>query len=346
MEHHDTSNKTIATPTTIADIDNPSMHGIDKKDIAKSDVLCGKGAHGNHHIGNKHYKDMVKKEQDSYCTAKWHEKHIVAMGIVEQVRKQGGRFLLKNNTSSKYNEVGDKMALEKTKQLFRECFKKRKMGSTIATPVTVNIEDAVFPKSVAFNQILVSNLQTNDDAKGESNTEARQQMMGHHHTANKTIAIPTTIDKDLAMHDIDKKNITTNDVLCGKGAHANHMIGNKHHREMVKKEQDKYRSAKRREKHILAVGIVAQVRRQGGRFLLKNDITNKYNDMGNKMALEKTKQLFRERFKKINKRVESNNKRSKSDSTQQHKMTLQEATKLTTTSQIFGSRFMALKRIE
>lgn len=84
------------------------------------------------------------------------------------------------------------------------------------------------------------------------------------------------------------------DVLCGRGGETNHHSGNKRYRDLVKACQPAYLRAKRREKPMIAKGIVLAVRKVGGRFLKKDPHTSTWRDVGNSRAREKTSQALRE----------------------------------------------------
>lgn len=83
-------------------------------------------------------------------------------------------------------------------------------------------------------------------------------------------------------------------VLCGRGGETNHHSGNIRYRQLVKICQPAYVAAKRREKPKIAQRIVRAVRLLGGRFLKKTPEDNKWKDVGNAKAREKTSQALRE----------------------------------------------------
>jgi len=91
------------------------------KEYNDEDVLCGKGAHGNHHYGNQRYKDLVRQRLPDYADSMRDAKKEVSAQIVREVRRYGGRFLEKDpNTGLFSTDVGDEVARKKTSQLFRD----------------------------------------------------------------------------------------------------------------------------------------------------------------------------------------------------------------------------------
>mmetsp|Transcript_10177 Transcript_10177/g.24371 ORF Transcript_10177/g.24371 Transcript_10177/m.24371 type:complete len:435 (-) Transcript_10177:173-1477(-) len=92
----------------------------------RNDVLCGKGAHGNHHSGNKVFRDMVKSWKPRYerasdvKTSSGKETKVeVSRALVRQVNNEGGHFL-KMDEGGYYVEIGFGEAVHKTSQRFRD----------------------------------------------------------------------------------------------------------------------------------------------------------------------------------------------------------------------------------
>eukprot|EP00536_Pseudo-nitzschia_multiseries_P001092 jgi/Psemu1/2477/gm1.2477_g len=111
------------------------MYNIEQTDIDERDVIFGKGAHGNHHAGNKDWKKTVNSRSDRYnsCT-KNKEKYNICFEIVKERRSNGGRFLQKNPETAKWYEIGDKKAIRKTGQRFRDQLNTDKKSARISLP--------------------------------------------------------------------------------------------------------------------------------------------------------------------------------------------------------------------
>ena len=90
--------------------------------------------------------------------------------------------------------------------------------------------------------------------------------------------------------------VTVNDVLCGRGGLTNNHPGNVFFRSLVRSRQEKYLFASKRDKALVAHSIVEAVRTMEppGRFLKKNS-NDKWMEIGNKKAREKTSQALREK---------------------------------------------------
>lgn len=94
---------------------------IDQNEIQDDDVLFGRGGATNNHIGNKRFRALVSEHQPVYLAAKKRDKSSIARTIVKIIRERGGRFLKKvDDNGTKWEEVGDKKAGEKTSQALRE----------------------------------------------------------------------------------------------------------------------------------------------------------------------------------------------------------------------------------
>lgn len=94
----------------------------DIKEPHQNDVLYGRGGGTNHHSGNKRYRKMVETRKVDYVNSKRLDKPLVALEIIKEWRDQvpRGRFLKMDESTSMWNDVGDKKAREKTSQALRE----------------------------------------------------------------------------------------------------------------------------------------------------------------------------------------------------------------------------------
>jgi hypothetical protein len=89
-------------------------------DVNKNDVLCGRGGGTNSQVGNRRFRKLVQDFQPTYLLARRKEKPLLARTIVLIIRKRGGRFLKKDDTTGEMFEVGDIKAEAKTSQALRE----------------------------------------------------------------------------------------------------------------------------------------------------------------------------------------------------------------------------------
>jgi hypothetical protein len=88
--------------------------------IGAHDVLCGRGGATNNNSGNIRFREIVSSKQSEYLTAKKKEKTAIAVEVVEAVRSNGGRFLLRNEANGCWVEVPPKKAVTKASQALRE----------------------------------------------------------------------------------------------------------------------------------------------------------------------------------------------------------------------------------
>ena len=94
--------------------------------INHNDVLCGRGAGTNKHIGNIKFRQLVQANQLNYINAKVVDKVFIAGSIVDAVHKMNGRFLKKVTgtsplrTDNEWMEISKQQAREKTSQALRE----------------------------------------------------------------------------------------------------------------------------------------------------------------------------------------------------------------------------------
>ena len=100
------------------------------------------------------------------------------------------------------------------------------------------------------------------------------------------------------------RKVNENDVLCGRGGATNVHIGNRSFRSLVKKHQDEYLKAKKKDKLVVAAFLVDIVRKKipPGRFLKKDDARNLWYDVGDAKAREKTSQALREGAPRLRKK--------------------------------------------
>lgn len=116
--------------------------------------------------------------------------------------------------------------------------------------------------------------------------------------------------------------VNDNDVLCGRGGATNSHIGNRSFRILVKKNQDNYLNAKKKDKPSVAAYVVSLIRKLDppGRFLKKDTENGLWYDIGDERAKEKTSQALREGAPELRKRnsvnecdITSNSSKSTTD---------------------------------
>ncbi|CAB9496264.1 expressed unknown protein [Seminavis robusta] len=103
-------------------IEELQLQGIKEEDIDDNDVLLGRGGKTNHHPGNASYLKLIEAREVEYMFLESRtEKTEYAMKFVQQLRKEGIRFLKKDPKNGKlWNDVGDVKMREKVSQNLRE----------------------------------------------------------------------------------------------------------------------------------------------------------------------------------------------------------------------------------
>jgi len=86
------------------------------------DVLSGRGNFVNYHAGNEHFRALVRKHKVAYVACPKPQKAKFSRLIVDEVRSRDppGRFLKQDNKTKLWFDIGDKKALDKTRQALRE----------------------------------------------------------------------------------------------------------------------------------------------------------------------------------------------------------------------------------
>lgn len=88
-----------------------------------NDVLLGRGAAVNNHIGNINFREMVKNKQEKYVTSITNiQKQIVTLEILQQIEglNPPGRFIAQDSKTGLWHDVGIEKARKKIGQALRE----------------------------------------------------------------------------------------------------------------------------------------------------------------------------------------------------------------------------------
>lgn len=86
------------------------------------DVLSGRGNFVNYHAGNEHFRALVRKHKVAYLACPKPQKGQFSRMIVDEMRllDPPGRFLKQDKVTQLWYDIGDKKALDKTRQALRE----------------------------------------------------------------------------------------------------------------------------------------------------------------------------------------------------------------------------------
>lgn len=98
--------------------------------LSDNDVLCGRGGGTNNQRGNIRFRDLVAAHMIQYRNASRKEKPVITQTVVKIVQARGGRFLKRKGDQFLWFDIGDKAAVMKTSQTFRDL-----IGSTRTAPI-------------------------------------------------------------------------------------------------------------------------------------------------------------------------------------------------------------------
>ena len=86
------------------------------------DVLSGRGNFVNYHAGNEHFRALVRKHKLEYVRCPKPQKGKFSRMIVDEIKNRTppGRFLKQDNNTKLWYDIGEKKALDKTRQALRE----------------------------------------------------------------------------------------------------------------------------------------------------------------------------------------------------------------------------------
>jgi hypothetical protein len=86
------------------------------------DVLSGRGNFVNYHAGNEHFRALVRKHKVAYVACPKPQKGQFSKMIVDEIKNLNppGRFLKQDSSTKLWYDIGEKKALDKTRQALRE----------------------------------------------------------------------------------------------------------------------------------------------------------------------------------------------------------------------------------
>mmetsp|Transcript_42537 Transcript_42537/g.102509 ORF Transcript_42537/g.102509 Transcript_42537/m.102509 type:complete len:516 (+) Transcript_42537:2110-3657(+) len=127
----DRKNKTdVADTATGVATANTSWKMRDIVNPTKNDVLMGRGGKNNQWTGNEKLREIARTRAAEYAVASKRAKSQISRELVEDIRllSPPGRFL-KKCPNSKWEDVGDEIAREKTSQVLRDAIQAKKSFS-------------------------------------------------------------------------------------------------------------------------------------------------------------------------------------------------------------------------
>lgn len=109
-----------ATPVKDGDAATPI------KDVNHSDILLGRGKSIHFHPGNIEYRKKVKEKSREYQVVDSEAKDVIATGVIEEVEKNGGRFLRPSSDGVSWEPCPTSVVRTKVKQALRDMVKERR----------------------------------------------------------------------------------------------------------------------------------------------------------------------------------------------------------------------------
>lgn len=94
----------------------------DIKDPHDHDVLSGRGNFVNYHPGNEFFRELVRKHKLAYVQCPKPQKGKFSKLIYDEVRARNppGRYLKQDTKTKLWYDIGERKALDKTRQALRE----------------------------------------------------------------------------------------------------------------------------------------------------------------------------------------------------------------------------------
>jgi hypothetical protein len=126
-------------------VKNLPLTNVDDSELTDNDVLCGRGGGTNSYIGNRNYRAIVQSYQPEYLKARRKDKPLMARDLVKVIREKGGRFLKRDSTTRKWNDIGDEKAESKTGQALREGLDVRATNAAAASLMSRSTKSKVSP---------------------------------------------------------------------------------------------------------------------------------------------------------------------------------------------------------
>jgi len=285
--------------------------------------------------GNKVYRTIVDSHKPDYQNAAKIVKPRVARRIVHAIRHSnlGARFLRKDPTTDMWQDVGDKIASEKTSQALREKSPEEKKrasqekakednvavgismpnmrmmndGMLVLAAVGINagndsidVSSAIVPAPAVVALAPVNLLHATQGA-------VNLTTMAGHIVSSTGASRNADVQHTIMTYPVEGGTfgtvnvggqivITERDILCGRGGATNHHPGNKRFRDLVAVHRPDYVAAPKVSKPVVARRLVRAIRMANppGRFLKKRN-NGLWEDIGDKKAAEKCSQALREK---------------------------------------------------
>jgi len=193
----------------------------------ENDVLSGRGKSVNAHLGNKQFRDIVRKQRDNYYATPKSERALFAKMLVNDIRhlQPSGRFLKQDSVTKLWSDIGNNRALEKTRQAFREGGgsrivekpKNELLHSSMISSIGSASSKLLLP--ILGHQIQVDELNRNRKAENELDDDRISSTMG----STSLKKLQPILGHEVQMDDLNRgaENLMKRSVLYGKPMDSN-----------------------------------------------------------------------------------------------------------------------------
>ncbi|KAL3910350.1 MAG: hypothetical protein SGARI_002167 [Bacillariaceae sp.] len=112
---------------TLAEVKKAKVDSIAKGEyvtLQDTDIVVGRGAPTNYHIGNEYFRELVSEYRTTYFCSKRSDKPVIAMKVLDILKERGSRFVKRQKggtlVGASWVVVSNKLAYEKVCAALRE----------------------------------------------------------------------------------------------------------------------------------------------------------------------------------------------------------------------------------
>lgn len=222
------------------------------------DIISGRGAAVNAHLGNKKFRAYCFARKPEFEAANQAAKRRIGLEIVDAALGWGSRFLKRKKDKGPWFEMTQEEAMIKAHQVMRDHRRPDRLAQresskkrTLRTSSVSSFDDIFVPPP-------------------------------------PMLPLQPIIENPFGVHD--------HDVLCGRGAFVNGHTGNQRLRNLAVERKQHFDNGNYTEKRTLAQEIVMQIRSLDppGRFLKQGKESNQWEELNDERAIHKACQVMRD----------------------------------------------------
>jgi len=173
----------------------------------KSDILLGRGAGVNRHIGNVNFRTLVKNKQEMYAAAATNvQKYMIIMDILQQIKSLNppGRFITQDMKTGLWHDVSDEKARKKIGQALRENASNLRKKPVDKTRQSINYMN--YTKEITYSDVkhAIENEIINKDSPLHQQLQLSYDQVHCHSSNSRNANSQQTISMELSSSDVDK----------------------------------------------------------------------------------------------------------------------------------------------